>query len=48
MAKNFGTTWWGDRWLQSLTHIDYENRISRGASYARSGAVSEVKVTGTS
>lgn len=46
MAKNFGTTWWGNRWLQSLTHIDYENRIPRGASYARSGAVSEVKVTG--
>lgn len=45
MAKNFGTTWWGNRWLQSLTHIDYENRIPRGASYARSGAVSEVKVT---
>lgn len=46
MAKNFGTTWWGNRWLQSLTHIDYENRIPRGATYARSGAVSEVKVTG--
>lgn len=46
MAKNFGTTWWGNRWLQSLTHIDYENRIPRGASYARSGAVSEIKVNG--
>lgn len=46
MAKNFGTTWWGNRWLQSLTHIDYENRIPRGATYARSGAVSDVKVSG--
>ena len=45
MAKGFGNTWWGSRWLLSLTHIDYENRIPRGATYARAGAVRDVKVT---
>ncbi len=46
MAKGFGNTWWGSRWLLSLTHIDYENRIPRGATYARAGAVRDVKVNG--
>lgn len=46
MAKGFGNTWWGSRWLLSLTHIDYENRIPRGATYARAGAVREIKVVG--
>ncbi len=46
MAKGFGNTWWGNRWLLSLTHIDYENRIPRGATYARAGAVREIKVNG--
>ena len=46
MANGFGNTWWGSRWLLSLTHIDYENRIPRGATYARAGAVREIKVKG--
>ena len=46
MAKGFGNTWWGSRWLLSLTHIDYENRIPRGATYARAGAVREIKIKG--
>ena len=46
MAKGFGNTWWGSRWLLSLAHIDYENRIPRGATYARAGAVREIKVKG--
>lgn len=44
MAEKFGKTWWGDAWLQSLTHIDYANRIPRGARYARNGSVTEIKV----
>ena len=44
MAEKFGKTWWGDAWLQSLTHIDYANRIPRGARYARNGSVKEIKV----
>lgn len=39
MARGFGKTWWGNQWLGALTHIDYANRIPRGASYARNGAV---------
>jgi len=31
MAQSFGLTWWGQRWLDSLTHIDFANRIPRGA-----------------
>ena len=42
MAKDFGLTWWGQRWLDSLTHIDFANRIPRGARYARNGSVREV------
>jgi uncharacterized Zn finger protein len=44
MANNFGKTWWGEHWLRSLDHIDYDNRLPRGASYARSGHVKEVKI----
>lgn len=42
MAQSFGLTWWGQRWLDSLTHIDFANRIPRGARYARNGSVREV------
>jgi len=44
MAKSFGNTWWGEHWLKSLDHIDYDNRLPRGASYARSGHVRSVKI----
>lgn len=46
MAKKFGTTWWGEQWLNSLNNIDYGNRLPRGASYARRRAVLGIKITG--
>lgn len=46
MAVKLGNTWWGNEWLRSLSHIDYENRIPRGATYARSGKVREIKIDG--
>ena len=46
MAQQFGNTWWGNEWLRSLTHIDYENRIPRGARYARNGSVREIQLQG--
>lgn len=46
MAAAFGKTWWGEQWLNSLNNIDYSNRLPRGASYARKGAVEKIKVTG--
>lgn len=44
MATKFGKTWWGSEWLRSLTNIDYENRIPRGARYARNGSVRKVEI----
>ena len=46
MAATFGNTWWGHEWLQSLTNIDYENRIPRGKRYARNGFVKELLIQG--
>lgn len=44
MSKFFGKTWWGEQWLHSLTNIDYDNRLPRGVTYARNGAVSSIKI----
>ena len=46
MTQNngYGTTWWGQRWLDALAGIDYENRIPRGKDYADSGKVRALKI----
>ncbi|HET8828520.1 MAG TPA: DEAD/DEAH box helicase [Pelobium sp.] len=41
---SFGKTWWGQQWLNSLNHIDYENRLPRGSSYAKKGAVLKLEI----
>jgi len=46
MAEKFGKTWWGEHWLKSLENVDYDNRLPRGASYARSGHVKDIKIKG--
>ncbi len=46
MASSFGKTWWGEQWLNSLSNIDYSNRLPRGASYANKGAVEKIKIEG--
>lgn len=46
MAKKFGTTWWGEKWLNSLAYIDYNNRLPRGARYARNGSVRSIDIKG--
>lgn len=46
MAKKFGTTWWGEQWLYSLSNIDYGNRLPRGARYARNGSVEKIEIKG--
>ena len=43
--QNFGRTWWGEQWLNALDRIDFDNRLDRGRSYARKGAVSYIKIT---
>lgn len=42
--KEYGTTWWGRKWLDSLSGIDYDNRIPRGLAYARTGKVFDLKI----
>ena len=44
MGKSFGQTWWGGQRFGALEHIDYANRIPRGAAYARKGAVKDVTI----
>lgn len=46
MAIQYGKTWWGEHWLRSLENVDYDNRLPRGASYARNGYVKEIKFKG--
>ncbi|MEO6832744.1 MAG: hypothetical protein ABI169_11090, partial [Chitinophagaceae bacterium] len=41
---SFGKTWWGQQWLHTLSHIDYDNRLPRGATYARQGAVTKITI----
>ncbi|PKP22387.1 MAG: helicase SNF2 [Bacteroidetes bacterium HGW-Bacteroidetes-21] len=41
---NFGKTWWGMQWLNSLNNIDYSNRLPRGSSYANKGAVEKITI----
>ncbi len=44
--EQYGKTWWGQKWLQALNNIDYSNRLPRGSSYARKGAVKKIKIEG--
>ncbi len=43
--SNFGLTYWGHEWLNALNEIDYSNRLPRGKSYAKNGAVQNVSIT---
>ncbi|TAN31292.1 MAG: helicase SNF2 [Actinomycetota bacterium] len=40
----FGRTWWGAKWLNALSQIDYDNRLPRGRSYANRGAVTDLEI----
>jgi len=42
--RGYGQTWWGAQWLNSLSQIDYDNRLPRGRSYANKGAVTKVEI----
>lgn len=44
MSKFFGKTWWGQQWLNSLSNIDYSNRLPRGSTYARNGSVKNIHI----
>jgi len=42
--SQYGKTWWGQQWLNSLNNIDYSNRLPRGSSYAKQGAVEKIAI----
>lgn len=44
-GKKLATTFWGQAWNRNLERYqDYENRLPRGRSYVRNGAVIDLKV----
>jgi uncharacterized Zn finger protein len=44
-GRQIATTFWGKSWCNNLeTYHDYENRLSRGKSYVRSGSVVDLKI----
>jgi len=47
-VKEIGSTWWGQRWIEALDKIsrDYAKRLARGRTYARTGRVHDLEVTG--
>lgn len=46
MRKSYGNTYWGKEWLNSLTQIDYSNRLPRGRTYANKGAAGNIEIDG--
>jgi len=44
-GKNLAKTWWGKAWNDNLTkYADFANRVGRGRSYLRHGAVLDLKI----
>lgn len=45
-GKKLAVTWWGKAWNDNLeSYSDYSNRIGRGRTYVRNGAVLDLKMT---
>jgi len=44
--KSYGSTWWGKKWLQALTEIDFSNRLPRGRNYANKGLARDLVFNG--
>ena len=44
MRLSYGNTWWGKQWLNALKNIDFSNRLPRGRSYAKKGAVLSIDI----
>ncbi len=44
MRKKYGTTWWGQQWLNALNNIDYSNRLPRGKTYANKGLAYDIEI----
>jgi uncharacterized Zn finger protein len=45
LGRSLATSWWGKSWNTNLErYADYSNRIGRGRSYVRHGAVLDLKI----
>ncbi|MDP4179427.1 MAG: SWIM zinc finger family protein, partial [Bacillota bacterium] len=45
-GRKLAVTWWGNSWNNNLvSYSDYSNRIGRGRSYVRNGAVLDLKIS---
>ncbi|EOX8515868.1 hypothetical protein [Salmonella enterica] len=42
--QTYGQSWWGQQWLNALAHIDADNRLPRGRTYANKGAVRKLNI----
>ncbi len=45
--QNYGTTWWGQQWLNAFNNISDENRLPRGRTYANNGSVRNIDIHGS-
>ena len=46
-GRQIAATWWGQAWCANLErYADYQNRIGRGKSYVRDGAVIDLAMNG--
>ncbi len=45
-GRKIAKTWWGEHWCDNLErYADYSNRIGRGRSYVRHGAVLDLRIS---
>lgn len=44
-GRNVCTSWWGKEWCRNLeSYADFQNRLSRGKRYVRTGCVIDLKI----
>jgi len=45
-GRTIAKTWWGKSWCKNLeSYADFSNRISRGKSYIRNGAILDLRIS---
>ena len=45
--KKYGTTWWGEKFIESMEGCDNANRLPRGITYANKGSAYNLKIDGS-
>ena len=45
-SRQFAKTWWGEKWLNALEGVYLTNRIGRGRTYANTGRVFDINISG--